>query len=96
VDEVRLQEVHEVGYLIGKQYWGKGVVTTALKEFLRLESVRPLYATIARHNPASIRVLDGGQDGSSRRAVGRGNGRSPHETGACMRLLAPDHIRGPG
>jgi RimJ/RimL family protein N-acetyltransferase len=50
--------MREVGYLIGKQYWGKGVATMALKEFLRRASVRPLHAVVAKHNPASIRVLE--------------------------------------
>jgi RimJ/RimL family protein N-acetyltransferase len=47
----------EVGYWIGKKYWGRGVATRALAEFLRLEERRPLYANVARHNAASIRVL---------------------------------------
>ena len=49
--------VREVGYLIGKAYWGRGVATAALREFLRLTSVRPLRAIVAKHNPASVRVL---------------------------------------
>jgi RimJ/RimL family protein N-acetyltransferase len=52
------EDVREVGYSVGKQYWGKGVATAALKEFLRLTRIRPLHATVAKHNPASIRVLE--------------------------------------
>jgi RimJ/RimL family protein N-acetyltransferase len=48
----------EVGYWIGKKYWGRGVATRALAAFLRLEARRPLYANVARHNVASIRVLE--------------------------------------
>jgi RimJ/RimL family protein N-acetyltransferase len=48
----------EVGYWIGRQYWGRGVATRALAEFLGLEARRPLYAHVARHNVASIRVLE--------------------------------------
>ena len=48
----------EVGYWIGRQYWGKGVATRALEAFLGLERRRPLYAHVARHNAASIRVLE--------------------------------------
>ena len=48
----------EVGYWIGKEYWGKGVATEALTAFLGLERRRPLYAHVARHNAASIRVLE--------------------------------------
>jgi Acetyltransferase (GNAT) domain len=48
----------EVGYWIAKKYWGRGVATRALAESLRLEARRPLYANVARHNVASIRVLE--------------------------------------
>jgi RimJ/RimL family protein N-acetyltransferase len=47
----------EVGYWIGRQFWGRGVATRALAEFLRLEARRPLYAGVALHNAASVRVL---------------------------------------
>ena len=52
-DGVRL-----VGYWIGKEYWGKGVATQALAGFLHLVTVRPLHAHVAKHNRASIRVLE--------------------------------------
>ncbi len=48
----------EVSYWIGKEYWGRGVATGALSEFLGHVSVRPLYARVARDNLASIRVLE--------------------------------------
>jgi RimJ/RimL family protein N-acetyltransferase len=47
-----------VGYWIGKNYWGKGIATRALSEFLGQISARPLYAHVAKHNVASIRVLE--------------------------------------
>lgn len=47
-----------VGYWIGKEYWGKGIATKALSEFLVHIPVRPLYAHVAKHNLASIRVLE--------------------------------------
>jgi RimJ/RimL family protein N-acetyltransferase len=47
-----------VGYWIGKEYWGKGVATRALSEFLGHVKVRPLYARVAKDNVASIRVLE--------------------------------------
>lgn len=47
-----------VGYWIGKQYWGKGVATRALAALLHLVTERPLHAHVARHNVASIRVLE--------------------------------------
>jgi RimJ/RimL family protein N-acetyltransferase len=50
--------VREVGYWIGKAYWGKGIATAALAEFLAVEPTRPLYAHVARHNLGSVRVLE--------------------------------------
>jgi RimJ/RimL family protein N-acetyltransferase len=47
----------EIGYWIGKKYWGNGVASEALSEFLDQIETRPLYAHVARHNIASIRVL---------------------------------------
>ena len=52
-DGVRL-----VGYWIGKESWGKGVATEALARFLLIVTARPLRAHVARHNLASIRVLE--------------------------------------
>ena len=48
----------EVGYWIGREYWGRGIATRALSEFLDLVEMRPLYAHVANHNVASIRVLE--------------------------------------
>jgi RimJ/RimL family protein N-acetyltransferase len=47
-----------VGYWIGKSYWGQGVATRALCEFLQVVKVRPCYARVAKQNIASIRVLE--------------------------------------
>ena len=47
-----------VGYWLGKEYWGRGIATCALSEFLRKETHRPLYAQVVKHNVASIRVLE--------------------------------------
>jgi RimJ/RimL family protein N-acetyltransferase len=48
----------EVGYWLGKDYWGKGIATTALEEFLKQIETRPLYAHVAKHNIGSRRVLE--------------------------------------
>jgi len=48
----------EVGYWLGKEYWGNGIATRALEEFLRHIETRPLFAHVAKHNIASQRVLE--------------------------------------
>jgi RimJ/RimL family protein N-acetyltransferase len=50
-------EDRAVGYWIGREYWGKGIATRALASLLPLLETRPLYAHVAQHNVASIRVL---------------------------------------
>jgi RimJ/RimL family protein N-acetyltransferase len=47
----------QVGYWLGKEYWGRGIATKALSEFLEQVKQRPLYAYVAKHNIASICVL---------------------------------------
>jgi RimJ/RimL family protein N-acetyltransferase len=47
----------KVGYWIGRPYWGKGIATAALSQFLVQITERPLHAHVAKHNVASIRVL---------------------------------------
>lgn len=47
----------EVGYWIDRLLWGRGIASAALAAFLRLEESRPLYAGVAPHNIASLRVL---------------------------------------
>ena len=48
----------EVGYWLGRQFWGQGIATQALNLFLSEVEMRPLYAHVARHNVASRRVLE--------------------------------------
>jgi RimJ/RimL family protein N-acetyltransferase len=48
----------EVGYWIGKEYWGQGIATRALLEFLDQVPLRPLRASAAKHNQGSLRVLE--------------------------------------
>lgn len=47
----------EIGYWIGKEFWGKGIATQALTAFLKIVTIRPLYAATAKDNTASLRVL---------------------------------------
>lgn len=49
---------HEIGYWIGRDYWGSGVATEALSAFLEIVVDRPLVAWVASQNVGSIRVLE--------------------------------------
>jgi RimJ/RimL family protein N-acetyltransferase len=48
----------EVGYWLGRAFWGRGIATEALRQFLHIVSARPLYAGVVKHNVGSIRVLE--------------------------------------
>jgi RimJ/RimL family protein N-acetyltransferase len=48
----------QVGYWLGRSFWGQGIATQALRQLLLLEKQRPLYAHVARGNPGSTRVLE--------------------------------------
>jgi RimJ/RimL family protein N-acetyltransferase len=47
-----------VAYWLRNEFWGKGVATRALGEFLRQIELRPIYARVAKDNIASRRVLE--------------------------------------
>ena len=47
-----------VAYWLGREFWGKGIATRALAQFLGVVATRPLYARAAKDNVASIRVLE--------------------------------------
>ncbi len=47
-----------VTYWIGREHWGRGLATRALSVFLTQLKIRPLYASAAKDNVASIRVLE--------------------------------------
>ncbi len=49
----------EVTYWLGSEYWGKGIATWALTEFLaHHNNTRPIYARVAKDNLGSRRVLE--------------------------------------
>jgi len=48
----------EVGYWLGREYWGKGIASAALNLFLQEVAERPLYGVTAKTNPSSARVLE--------------------------------------
>ena len=80
----------EIGYWIGRAHWGKGIATKALFLLLRLVKERPLYAIVAKHNTASIRVLEKcgfAIEGESR---GSSGGRGPMVDEFTLKLCASE------
>ena len=47
----------EVTYWLGREFWGRGIATMALAEFLKEQTTRPIYARAAKDNIGSLRVL---------------------------------------
>lgn len=48
----------EVSYWLGREFWGQGIATVALIEFVHQQSLRPLFGRVAKDNIASRRVLE--------------------------------------
>jgi RimJ/RimL family protein N-acetyltransferase len=48
----------EVGYWYGREFWGKGIATQGLTQYIEVVKTRPLYAHVAKHNIGSRRVLE--------------------------------------
>ena len=53
-----MEGVREVGYWLGREFWGRGIASAALEQFLQEVKPRPLYAHAVKTNPGSIRVLE--------------------------------------
>lgn len=51
------EQKREVGYWLGREFWGKGIASAALRAFLPLEPTRPLHAQALSLNTGSLRVL---------------------------------------
>jgi RimJ/RimL family protein N-acetyltransferase len=48
----------QIGYWLGRTFWGRGIATRAVALLLDLVSDRPLHAEVVPGNPASRRVLE--------------------------------------
>lgn len=47
----------QIGFVLGREFWGKGIATESAREFLSSFTQRPVYARTAFDNDASMRVL---------------------------------------
>lgn len=52
----------ELGYWLGETYWGRGIATFCIKEFIRFlfeqHDIRRIYAEVFSENMASLKVLE--------------------------------------
>jgi len=82
-----------VGYWLGREFWGRGIGTAAVRQALALIPHRPLRAEAYHTNPASLRVLEkAGFD-----LIGEENGWLVHELKAGPgRPSSPGHRNSPG
>lgn len=48
----------EITYWIDRKFWGQGIATKALKEFLAIETIRPIFGCVAFDNFGSQKVLE--------------------------------------
>jgi len=46
----------EITYWIDRKFWGQGIATTALQNFLKTEKTRPIYGRVAFDNYGSQKV----------------------------------------
>ena len=54
----QLEDEWQITYWINKAYWGRGIATAALREFLKVFTTRPLYGRAAFDNMGSIAVME--------------------------------------
>ena len=47
-----------IGYWLGREFWGRGLASAALAEYVEELPERPLHAWVARSNVGSVRVLE--------------------------------------
>lgn len=52
------EDEYDVGYWLGRAFWGQGIASGALRAFLAGISQRPLYARVVTDNIGSRRVLE--------------------------------------
>jgi RimJ/RimL family protein N-acetyltransferase len=80
----------EVSYWLGRAYWGKGIATQALGEFLELQPHRPLYGRAAKDNVGSVKVMlkNGFRIIDEEKGFANARGREIEE---LILVLAADH-----
>ena len=76
----------QVSYWLGREFWGRGIATAALAAFLKVVTLRPLYARAVKDNRGSIRVLEKNGFVSVGEDKGYANGRGAEVEEVILRL----------
>lgn len=58
ISKFEMEGKAEITYWIDKDFWGQGIATMALKQFLTLETMRPIFGRVAFDNVGSQKVLE--------------------------------------
>lgn len=62
LDPDRAKRTAEVGFWLGEEFWGRGIMTEALRAFTGYAfltfDLRRIFARVFEWNPASMRVLE--------------------------------------
>lgn len=53
-----MEDNAEITYWIDRKFWGQGIATKALKNFLDIETTRPIFGRVAFDNFGSQKVLE--------------------------------------
>ena len=71
----------EISYWVDESHWGRGIATEALRQFLLVQTRRPLRARVVTDNLGSIRVLrkNGFVEQAVERGFAHGRGREVEE-----------------
>jgi RimJ/RimL family protein N-acetyltransferase len=54
----QIEGSNHIGYWIATEWWGKGIASRAVAMILDQVSLRPIHARVAKHNVASLRILE--------------------------------------
>lgn len=58
IAKFEMENNSELTYWLDRNYWGRGIATKALKEFLIIETKRPIFGRVAFDNLGSQKVLE--------------------------------------
>ena len=58
IAKFEVKDKTEITYWIDRNFWGKGIATAALENFLSIENTKPIFGRVAFDNVGSQKVLE--------------------------------------